>query len=87
MSNDALLKVEIEKALKKVVDPEIGSNLVDLGMIKKVTVENGVARIEMVLTTPLCPLMNVLPNQVKMAAEEVKGVKKAEVAVVGYGLP
>jgi len=87
MSSNVLLKTEVEKALKKVVDPEIGRSLVDLGMIKKVTVENGVARIEMVLTTPLCPLMNVLPNQVKRAAEEVEGIKKAEVAVVGYGLP
>ncbi len=81
---------EIEKmvweSLKGVIDPELKTNVVDAGLIKKVEERNGVAYIDMVLTTPFCPIADLLALAVKKAAERVKGIKEAKVKIVGYGM-
>ena len=87
MSYDESLSKSVKEALKKVMDPELGANLVDLGMIRNVKVENGVADIDMMLTSWFCPLANYLVAAVKSTAEHVEGIKQANVKVVGYGLP
>ncbi|HBL51868.1 MAG TPA: DNA methyltransferase, partial [Candidatus Blackburnbacteria bacterium] len=46
---------KILRALKKVIDPELGINIVDLGLIYKVGQKDGVANILMTLTSPGCP--------------------------------
>jgi metal-sulfur cluster biosynthetic enzyme len=85
MSNDLTLKTAVEKALYRVLDPELGASLMDLGMIKSVTVKDGVATIEMRLTTPFCPLVSHLTSEVKKVAESVKGILRADVKVVEFG--
>ncbi len=87
MVDDEVLRFRVEESLRGVIDPELGASLVDLGMIKKVNVKDGIAVIEMTLTSPFCPLSAYLTSEVKKAAESVKGVKKVEVRVVGYGPP
>ena len=87
MSNDEALKKAVESALRKVIDPELGASLVDLGMIKSVNVKGHVAMIEMTLTTPFCPLVGFLTSEVRKVAEGVKGISRAEVRVVGFRLP
>jgi serine O-acetyltransferase len=83
--NEALIK-SVRDALKNVIDPELGSNLVDLGMIKDIHVKDGVADIDMVLTSIFCPLAHYLVASVKLAAESVEGISTANVRIVGYGL-
>jgi len=85
MSNDEALKKAVEEALHNVLDPELGASLMELGMIKSVTVKNHVATIEMRLTTPFCPLVGQLTSEVKRAAEGVDGILRAEVKVVEFG--
>ncbi len=71
---------EVWNALRDVVDPEIGANLVDLGLIYEVRVDNGTdVYVKMTLTVPGCPLMNVLPAQVEERLKELEGVKKVTV--------
>ncbi len=71
---------EVWNALREVVDPEIGANLVDLGLIYEVRVDNGnEVYVKMTLTVPGCPLMNVLPAQVEERLKEIEGVKKVTV--------
>jgi len=79
------LKKDIMDKLREVIDPEVGLNIVDMGLIKDVTiVSEGKVKIKMSLTVPsfLCPLARYLVQNVKVAAESVPGVKEVEVEVV-----
>ena len=73
---------EVWNALREIVDPEVGANLVDLGLIYEVRVDNGnEIYVKMTLTVPGCPMMNVLPAQVEERLKEIEGVKKVTVQV------
>ncbi|NIK71845.1 MULTISPECIES: iron-sulfur cluster assembly protein [unclassified Paenibacillus] len=73
----------IMEALENVMDPEVGVNIVDLGLVYGIKEEeNGKAVIEMTLTIPECPLADRIIADVKKAAGSVDGVKQAEVQLV-----
>ncbi|WP_028549722.1 metal-sulfur cluster assembly factor [Paenibacillus sp. UNC451MF] len=73
----------IMSALEEVLDPEVGVNIVDLGLVYDIAInEPGTATIKMTLTIPECPLADQIVADVKNAAEKVQGVKKAEVQLV-----
>lgn len=56
---------DVTEALRDVVDPELGINVVDLGLVYGTTVEeDGSAVIDMTLTSPACPLTDVIEDQV-----------------------
>jgi FeS assembly SUF system protein len=77
------LRPAIHAALKKVYDPEIPVDILELGLIYDVFVTaEGVAGIRMTLTAPGCPAAQVLPGQVAAAARSVDGVSDATVDVV-----
>jgi metal-sulfur cluster biosynthetic enzyme len=59
-------------ALRSVVDPEIGMNVVELALIKQVILGDEETEIKMILTTPFCPYAGSMIQQVKEAAEEVE---------------
>jgi len=69
-------------ALRKCLDPEVGENIVDLGLIYGVDVKGSAVTVRMTLTTPGCPMHSYLTKQAQEAAKKVKGVKKAEVQLV-----
>jgi metal-sulfur cluster biosynthetic enzyme len=59
---------DIEEAMKDVVDPELGINVVDLGLVYGVHVDDdNVASIDMTLTSAACPLTDVIEDQTKQA--------------------
>jgi metal-sulfur cluster biosynthetic enzyme len=60
-------------ALRSVVDPEIGMNVVELALIRQVILGDPVTEIKMILTTPFCPYAGSMIQQVKEAAEEAEG--------------
>lgn len=65
---DAVVKVEdIEEALRDVIDPELGINIVDLGLLYGVTVEGDSAIADMTLTSAACPLTDVIEEQAREA--------------------
>jgi len=77
------LRPGIHAALKKVYDPEIPVDILELGLIYDVFVTaDGVAGIRMTLTAPACPAAQILPGQVAAAAKSVEGVTDAKVDVV-----
>ena len=57
--------------LSEVVDPEIGMNIIQLGLVRDVAIENDIARLKMILTTPFCPYAGSMIQQVKEQAESV----------------
>jgi len=54
---------DIEEALRDVIDPELGINVVDLGLVYGLTLENNQAVIDMTLTSAACPLTDVIEDQ------------------------
>lgn len=77
-----MVEDKIREALKKVVDPELGVSIVDLGLVYDVRFENGEAEVEMTLTSPGCPLAPVIDKKVREAVSEVQEVKKLTVELV-----
>ncbi len=61
---------DLMEALKDVVDPELGINVVDLGLIYGVSIdEAAIATIDMTLTSAACPLTDVIEEQTRAALE------------------
>ena len=60
-------------ALRQVVDPEIGMDVVELGLIKQVILGETESEVKMILTTPFCPLAGMMTTQVQRAAEKAAG--------------
>jgi metal-sulfur cluster biosynthetic enzyme len=61
---------ELMTALRNVVDPELGMNVVELGLIREVELEDDSAHITMILTTPFCPYAPHMIDQVKKMAQK-----------------
>jgi metal-sulfur cluster biosynthetic enzyme len=64
-------ELAILDALRAVVDPEIGMNVVELALIKQIILGNGETEVKMILTTPFCPYAGSMIQQVKEQAESV----------------
>ena len=66
-------------AIKTVKDPELPINIYDLGLIRKLDINDGVVHISMTLTTPNCPVADMMPSQVFEAVSMVDGVTNVKV--------
>ena len=64
-------ELAILDALRSVVDPEIGMNVVELALIKQIILGSDSTEIKMILTTPFCPYAGSMIQQVKEQAESV----------------
>jgi metal-sulfur cluster biosynthetic enzyme len=59
---------DVEEAMRDVVDPELGINVVDLGLVYDIRVDDGnVATLDMTLTSAACPLTDVIEDQARGA--------------------
>lgn len=73
---------QIDSALRRIVDPELGINMVDLGLIYGVQIQDGVVAIRMTLTTRGCPLHASFVQAVERAIRALPGVAQVEIEVV-----
>lgn len=65
---------DVEEAMRDVVDPELGINVVDLGLVYDVRVgEDNVATLDMTLTSAACPLTDVIEDQTRAALVDGPG--------------
>lgn len=82
--NDVTPEIEekVRTALRAVTDPELGINIVDLGLVYDVEVEGSEAKVTMTLTSPGCPAGGQILGGAKDAAETVDGVDEAVVSLV-----
>ena len=63
---------DVEEALRDVVDPELGINVVDLGLVYGLTIDqNNQAIIDMTLTSAACPLTDVIEDQATQALDGI----------------
>lgn len=70
------------EALRQVIDPELGINIVDLGLIYSVTSEAGAVTVIMTVTTPGCPMEHSLVFGVETTVLATPGVRGVQVKVV-----
>ncbi len=72
----------IREILKEVIDPEVGIDIVDLGLIKEIRVRGTTAEIDMVLTSKACPLVDHLSEQVRRKTLGVCGIDQVNINVL-----
>ncbi|HET9918316.1 MAG TPA: iron-sulfur cluster assembly protein [Ktedonobacteraceae bacterium] len=73
----------IYDTLRHVYDPELGVNVIDLGLVYNVDVnEDGHVTIEMTLTTPGCPMHESLGEGVGAALQEIPGITSGEIRLM-----
>ncbi len=57
-------------ALREVMDPELGLNIIELGLVRDLTIEDKKAKVTMIMTTPFCPYAPALLEMTRKKAEE-----------------
>jgi metal-sulfur cluster biosynthetic enzyme len=77
--NSPITETMVYDALKKVMDPELRHNIVELGFIQEIDIVDDYVHLEIQLTTPNCPYAESIVAQIKSAVGGVQGVKRVEV--------
>jgi len=76
---DQNLYDRVMAALGTVIEPELHRDLVSLNMVKDLSIDNGVARFTIMLTTPACPLKDVMYRAAKAAVTKVDGIQDVDI--------
>jgi ATP-binding protein involved in chromosome partitioning len=87
----------VRKALEEVMDPELHKNLIELGMVREVGIDQGQVDITLALTTMACPFKDQIVGDVQVAVERLEGVVGVAVDLtemtteekrrIGFGVP
>lgn len=75
----AVTEKDVRKALKNVKDPELGLDLVVLGLIYEIEIDDTAVKATMSLTSPMCPVAGQIVDDVKQTIESMDGVESVEV--------
>ena len=76
-------ETDVREALREVIDPELGINIVDLGLVYGITIDDARVRLEMTMTTPACPLLDYLKQLVLSAVtSRIPEVEEIDIDVV-----
>ena len=82
MPNETPQITAIWTALSTVIDPELGLDIVKLGLVYGVEVTDGTARITYTLTTPGCPMERAITDGVRAAVLHVEGIAQVDTTLV-----
>jgi ATP-binding protein involved in chromosome partitioning len=77
--SDQDLQVKVMAQLKTVQDPDLHKDIVSLGFVKNMAIENGNVKFDVELTTPACPVKEQLKNECETKVGSVEGVNSVEV--------
>ncbi|MCK4643608.1 metal-sulfur cluster assembly factor [Candidatus Calescamantes bacterium] len=78
-----ITKEEVKSQLEKVLDPEIGIDIVSLGLIYDITIPDpGHVKVTMTLTIPGCPMASYLTQEAQRSVEELEEAKSVVVDLV-----
>jgi metal-sulfur cluster biosynthetic enzyme len=78
---DTVDEATLRDQLRSVIDPELGVNIVDLGLVYDAVVVDGVAQILMTMTTPACPIGPYLSENVRWTLLEIDTIFDVEVEI------
>lgn len=76
-----ITKEQILERISEIYDPEISINIVELGLIYEININNDHVHVVMTLTSAWCPSANEIPEWVKIACLQTPGINSAEVEV------
>jgi metal-sulfur cluster biosynthetic enzyme len=77
-----LTEARVWDVLRTCYDPEIPVNIVDLGLVYDVVIENACVRVKMTLTASGCPMSGVMAENARTAILGLEGVREADVQIV-----
>jgi metal-sulfur cluster biosynthetic enzyme len=69
---------DVQEVLRDVIDPELGLDFVELGLIYDIAVEGGSVKVTYTLTTPACPIGPQVAEQIDEYVSELDGVEQVE---------
>jgi metal-sulfur cluster biosynthetic enzyme len=69
---------DVQEVLRDVIDPELGLDFVELGLIYGIEVEGGNVKVTYTLTTPACPIGPQVSEQIEEYVSELAGVEQVE---------
>src|SRR5688572_375298 len=72
------LEKQVIEALKQVDDPELGINIVDLGLVYDVSIEGDAVHVTYTLTTMGCPIGPLIEQQIKQMIDPIEGIDRVE---------
>jgi len=76
------LRAAVLEALREVIDPELGLNVVELGLVYGVQADDGRVRVQLTMTTPACPLGEQIVRDARERILACEGVGEVEVELV-----
>lgn len=77
-----LTETRVWDALRTCYDPEIPLNIVDLGLVYDVSIEDACVRVKMTLTAAGCPMSGIISENARTTILALEGVREAEVQIV-----
>jgi metal-sulfur cluster biosynthetic enzyme len=81
-NGDTISAERVFDALKNVYDPELGINIVDLGLVYDVAITDGTVHVEYALTTMGCPIGPLIEQQMQAILEQLPGISAVEAELV-----
>lgn len=75
-------KEQVIEAIKTVIDPHIGVDIYNIGLIYDIKIDNEDVTIKMTLTNPACPMAKSIIGNTKTAVEKLEEVKKVDIDLV-----
>ncbi len=69
----------VRESLKEIYDPEINYNIVDLGLVYNINVDDGLVNVRMTLTTPACPIGPMVEDQIRENVMMIPGTKDVQI--------
>lgn len=83
LHNERMTATAVPDALRHVIDPELGINIIDLGLVYGIEITDSRVRVVMTMTSPACPLGDYLKDMVESTVKTcVPGVQEVEIALV-----
>ena len=85
MATQDEIKEQVEAALKTVDDPELGIDIVNLGLVYEITVDDdNNVKVDFTLTTMGCPIAPLIDEQIKAATKDIEGIGDVSTELMMY---
>jgi metal-sulfur cluster biosynthetic enzyme len=68
--------------LSQCVDPEMGADIVSLGLVYGINIVDGTVKVTLTMTSPMCPVISVILADAQLRLESIPGVKKVDLELV-----
>jgi metal-sulfur cluster biosynthetic enzyme len=82
MASSTIDRRKIVRQLRDVIDPELGVNIVDLGLVYNILIDDGRVVLEYTVTTPGCPMRRYLQQQIEERLETIEEIEDYETKLV-----